>query len=310
MGNCTSSNSGAVSSAAGPADLRNTAAIHVIDDNDAMAKAAAEHIVALALEKAKGAGGGSATDSQRLTVALAGGSTPKAVYQYLARHHPNIVSDHLEVFFGDVRMVHDEHDDSNYAMARDSLFFAPVGDDNGAKKRLVSDEHVHTVDTAKDPVTAAKLYEEEIRKYFNCLDSKDTPKFDLIMLGFGPDGHTASLFPHTKASEEKDLLVTDCMPTPNVKPLVHRVTITKRLINHADNIMVLARGEEKRWVLEGVLNNKASPLGVANKPEGGTSGDEKSNALPVAAFLRESKSRMHFYLDGAAAPPQVANRKK
>ena len=327
MGNCTSTTSnvdGASSAQAapqsagkkgGPLAVPAHIAIHTIDDNAAMCKAAAEQIVSLAAAKWS-------DGRKRLTVALAGGSTPKAVYAYLAAHHPLVVSEQLELFYGDVRMVPDNHSDSNYAMVRDSLFYPPSGEGEAEGRRsLVDLSHVHSVDTSKTPSEAAQLYEEAIVAYFKAEGegkeqggdasgdgSPFIPRFDLVMLGFGPDGHTASLFPHTPAATESVRLVTDCMPTPNVSPLVARVTMTRPLIGAARHIMVLARGGEKKWVIDGVVSGTRSPLAVANRPAGDGAGDGATDGLPVAAFLRDATdAAVHLYVDNAAAPSQTSS---
>eukprot|EP00744_Colponema_vietnamica_P005900 GILI01008595.1.p1 GENE.GILI01008595.1~~GILI01008595.1.p1 ORF type:complete len:266 (-),score=70.56 GILI01008595.1:45-842(-) len=262
-----------------------TPSIYVIDDANQMAQTAADHIVALVTEVRQ-------KHNRRLTLALAGGSTPKSVYQLLNAQHPKLIRDDIEFFFGDVRMVPDDDKESNFAMVRDSLF-------KTNQEETSSSFHVHAIDTSAEPAKAAAEYEATIRKYFAAtegLAEGQVPSFDLIMLGFGPDGHTASLFPHTQAPLERSKLVTDCMPTPNIKPLVHRVTMTYPLIVSARHVMVLARGAEKKWVLEGVVHQ------IPSKEAAGEDGKE---ALPVSALLRDSKHSVHLYVDAAAAPSKL-----
>src|SRR6185369_4084267 len=120
-------------------------------------------------------------------LALSGGSTPKSVHGLLAADtlaDPGRVPwDGVQIFFGDERVVPAEHPDSNYRMARETLL----------SKVPVKPSSVHRVETEQEPATAAKLYAEEIRKVFG-LGPGVWPRFDLILLGMGPDGHTASLF--------------------------------------------------------------------------------------------------------------------
>src|SRR5262249_32986322 len=133
----------------------------------------------------------------RFTTALSGGSTPKSLYSLLASGAvPNLPWEKLFFFFGDERFVPPDHPESNYRMARETGLFSKGPND-----------HVFRVPTeAKDADTAAADYEQTMQKFFS-LQAGDVPRFDLILLGLGPDGHTASLFPGTAALSAKKRLV-------------------------------------------------------------------------------------------------------
>jgi 6-phosphogluconolactonase len=183
----------------------------------------------------------------RFTVALSGGSTPKSLYSLLASGSvPNIPWDKIFFFFGDERFVPPEHPDSNYRMVRDTGLFSKV-----------SDAQVFRVPTEeKDPETAASDYEQKLQKFFN-LKPGEFPRFDLILLGLGPDGHTASLFPGTAALNENNRLVV-----ANWVEKFHsfRITFTLPVLNHATCDMFLVSGADKADMVREVLKNENANL--------------------------------------------------
>ena len=151
------------------------------------------------------------------TVALAGGSTPKATYEILARTYAGELDwSKVHVFFGDERTVPPDHEDSNYLMAYEVLLsHVPVGS-------------VHRMRGELPPTEAAAAYEEELREFFG--PSDEPPSLDLILLGIGEDGHTASLFPETSALEVHDRWV---VANPVLKLDTTRLTLTVPVINAA-----------------------------------------------------------------------------
>lgn len=178
----------------------------------------------------------------RFTVALAGGSTPEATYELLARDYADRVEwGKVHVFFGDERTVPPDHEDSNYRMAKESLL------------DHVSVGSVHRMRGELDPDEAASAYEEELRDFFG---DEEFPSLDLILLGIGDDGHTASLFPRTPALEASDRWV---VANPVEKLETVRLTLTAPLINAARAVDFLVAGEGKAEALKMVLEGDADP---------------------------------------------------
>lgn len=200
-------------------------AIEVFADPAALADAAARRIVDAAQAAVKARG--------RFTIALSGGSTPRAIHERLAAAP---LRDELPwadtyVFWGDDRAVPHDDPDSNYRMAAETLL------------RLVPlpKANIHPMLTeGADLDAAAQHYARVIRGVV----AGDPPRFDLILLGIGPDGHTASLFPHSPALAAADELVVATPPAP-LKPQVRRITFTKTLLNAAALVLVLVTGADK-----------------------------------------------------------------
>src|SRR5262249_2359579 len=133
----------------------------------------------------------------RFSVALSGGNTPRAVFSLLAEQHSaDLPWDRIHVFFGDERYVPSDHPESNYRMASEALLSCVP----------IRPENVHRIRTELDPESAAKDYETQLQTFFRVPD-RSLPRFDLVMLGLGDDGHTASLFPGTSALGETTRLV-------------------------------------------------------------------------------------------------------
>ena len=181
-------------------------------------------------------------ESGRFAVVLAGGSTPKATYQILARDYADRIDwSRVHVFFGDERPVPPDHDQSNYKMASEVLLdHVPIGS-------------VHRMLGELPPDEAARAYEEELRTFFR---TEEIPRFDLILLGLGRDGHTASLFPETAALEVHDRWV---VANPVLKLDTTRITLTVPVINAALAVYFLVAGEEKAGALQKTLEGEADP---------------------------------------------------
>lgn len=214
----------------------------------------------------------------RFVLALAGGSTPRNLYNTLAapRFASHLDWSKVEIFFGDERTVGPEHPDSNFRMARETLL-EPLG---------LSGFHVHRIWGEKDPSQAAAHYEEEIANCFSIATSDAPPAFDLILLGMGDDGHTASLFPHTKALEVRDRwVVANEVPQQNTT----RITFTFPLINSAHAVMFLVVGRGKAPALKRVLH-----------------GPHKVSELPSQGVAPTSGT-LDWYVDSAAASELSSN---
>jgi 6-phosphogluconolactonase len=213
--------------------------LRVFETSDALFQAAASRFVSLASEAIEERG--------RFCVALAGGSTPRKLYSLLASRFPQSVPwQKIYFFFGDERHVPPDHPDSNYRMANESLL----------SKIAVPAENVFRIHAEQDAAVAAQDYEQTLRTFFH-LQANQFPAFDLILLGLGPDGHTASLFPGTAALQESQRLVVANWVE---KFKTFRITLTFPVLNHARVVMFLASGAEKAAILHEVFDNKDAQL--------------------------------------------------
>src|SRR5215213_11632312 len=208
--------------------------VHVYDNPEDLAEAAAREFAARA-DEAIGERG-------RFAVVFAGGSTPKATYEALARDYAHRIDwSSVHVFFGDERGVPPDHEDSNYRMAREAfLDHVPVGS-------------VHRMQGELPPGEAEEAYEQDLRNFFG---TEELPRFDLILLGIGGDGHTASLFPETSALEVHDRWV---VANPVLKLETTRITLTVPVINAARAVYFLVAGEGKAEPVAKILEGDPDP---------------------------------------------------
>ncbi len=216
-----------------------TVHVHVAPTLDDLIRATAERFVALAEAAIRERGA--------FTVALAGGSTPRPLYERLATSPWKERADWTKVhlFWGDERAVPPDHPDSNYRLVAETLL-AGIG---------LPVENVHRVEAERPPEKAAERYEQVLRDHFR-LPPGHWPRFDLILLGLGADGHTASLFPHTPALwEHRRLVVAPFVP----KLRSHRITLTVPTINHARQILFLVSGEAKAETVARVVQGTYAP---------------------------------------------------
>lgn len=169
-------------------------------------------------------------------VALAGGSTPRRLYELLASQEfrSRIPWEQMHFFWSDERLVPHDHPDSNYRMAWDSLL----------KHVPARGQNLHPVRAQSSAEEAARAYEQELRSHFG--QWRGLPAFDLILLGLGADGHTASLFPQAPALAETQRLVVAHNPGGAAAA---RVTFTLPLLNHAQRVFFLVAGESKAAAL-------------------------------------------------------------
>ena len=182
----------------------------------------------------------------RFTAALSGGSTPKALYSLLAENYANFAWNRVFLFFGDERHVPPTDPESNFRMVNETLL----------TKITIPSENVFRVPTENPDATAvAAEYENQIRRFFQ-LKPGEFPRFDLVLLGMGPDGHTASLFPDSLALDEQSRIV---VPNWIAKFNTHRITFTFPVLNRAAEIMFLASGSDKADMLRQVLEAKNTP---------------------------------------------------
>ena len=214
---------------------------YVEPDAAALARRAAQHFTEMVSEAVEARG--------RARIAISGGSTPKAAFGLMAdRNQPwrgQMPWDKLEIYWVDERCVPPDDADSNFRMTREALL----------DQVPMQPWQIHRMEGELDPEQAAARYESDLRNSFR-LEGAESPRFDLVELGMGPDGHTASLFPHTAAIHEMGRLVT-ANHTQNKN--AWRLTLTWPVINHAASVFFLIGGAEKAEVLKEVLLGERDP---------------------------------------------------
>ncbi len=233
--------------------------VRVLPDLTALSAEAAAEVVRAAAEAARGV----------LALALAGGSTPRALYRLLADPAREFSSRmpwaRVHLFFGDERDVPPDHPDSNYRMVRETLL----------ARGPAAVAQVHRIHAELGADRAAAEYERELRSFFG-----SDPAFDLVLLGMGADGHTASLFPGTAALEERERWV---VATWVERLRAHRITLTLPVLERARAVLFLVAGADKAPALARVLSPRA--------------GEEP---LP-AARVRPAQGQLLWLVDRAAA---------
>jgi 6-phosphogluconolactonase len=205
--------------------------VKILPDNAALRQTAAQEFHRLAESAVQERG--------RFSVALSGGNTPRAIYSLLASEHKELPWDRIHVFFGDERHVPPDHPDSNFRMARESLL----------SKVPIPEKNVHRIHAELDAEAAAAEYDQQIVNFFH-LNNHDWPRFDLIFLGIGEDGHTASLFPGSQALTETSRRV---MANWVEKFETFRITLTVPVLNHSAEVVFLVSGADKAQILNQVL---------------------------------------------------------
>lgn len=215
----------------------------VFDGAPEMHRAAAERITHTLVDALRRA--------STTTLVLTGGSTPAPIYELF---RSSIVDwSRVEIFWSDERDVAADHPDSNYGMARRALLDA-----------VAVDEHrVHRMRGELDPHEAARMYEEELRR---AVAGEPTPRLDLVLLGLGDDGHTASLFPGASWDESR---LVDAADVPKLR--AKRITMTPRLLNAARAVVFLVTGISKAEAVASVLEDGRSAAPARRiAPEHGT----------------------------------------
>jgi 6-phosphogluconolactonase len=214
---------------------------YVEPDAAALAYRSAQYFTEMIEEAVAGRG--------RARIAISGGTTPAAAFVLLADPQQpwraRVPWDRLEVYWVDERMVPAEHAESNYRMTRASLL----------DKVPIPAAQIHRIEGELEPEAAAARYESELRNSFR-LEGAEIPRFDLVALGLGDDGHTASLFPHTVAIHELGrLAVANHVPQKDS----WRVTLTWPLINHASSVFFMIGGAEKAEAIKQVFLGPRDP---------------------------------------------------
>ena len=222
--------------------------IIVLADPAALAKAAAERVLARI-----------STNSGRIAICLTGGSSPKALYQLLGTepYRDSIPWDRVHWFIGDERFVPTGDPRNNMATARGAFL-----------DRSAPASNIHPIPTdAANPDEAAERYARELQSFYGseALEAA-RPLFDLVLMGVGPDGHTASLFPNYPAIDVIDRWVVG-VPKANVEPFVPRVSLTLPTLSCCREMLFEAAGKEKRAILtqvfagENLSANRAQSIG-------------------------------------------------
>jgi 6-phosphogluconolactonase len=213
--------------------LSSSVEIRTLTTPQELFEAAAEEVVRTANEAVAQRG--------RFTIALSGGSTPKNLYNLLATNARTALPwDRMFFFWGDERHVPPTDPESNYQMVEEAMLSKiPVAAGNVFRIKAEN----------PDAAAASEDYEQTLKKFF-ALEPGQFPRFDLILLGMGPDGHTASLFPGTAALQEKSRLVVANWVE---KMKTHRITLTLPVLNAARCITFLVSGTDKATVLREVL---------------------------------------------------------
>lgn len=196
--------------------------------------------------------------TEKINLVLSGGSTPELIFKFLAEHFRSKISwNKINFFWGDERCVPPADSESNYKMAYDNLF----------SSLKIPETNIFRIHGEADPADEAKRYCEIIKN--NVRQKNNYPTFDIIMLGLGEDGHTASIFP-----DQMDLITDDKICSVAVHPVTSqkRITLTGRAINNAKKIIFIVTGENKSKVVSDILNKNTGwekyPAGFINPGSG------------------------------------------
>jgi len=210
--------------------------IRIFDDSTKLFQGAAEEFSSRATAAARAEG--------QFSVALSGGSTPRSLYSLLSQNK-SLPWDKIYFFFGDERHVPPDSAESNYRMVREALL----------SKVAIPPANVFRIPGEDaDAKVAAKTYEQTLRQFFKTT-SDGFPRFDMVLLGMGPDGHTASLFPGIPALQERSRwVVSDWVE----KFKTDRITLTLPVLNNAAAVVFLVSGQDKAATLKEILEGKQS----------------------------------------------------
>ena len=223
--------------------------VRVFQDLEELSRVAAELITVLSKKSIVSRG--------RFVVALSGGSTPHRLYSLLGSPLYRDVIDwsRVYIFWTDERCVSKDHAESNYRLAHDAFL----------SRVPLPAQNIHRIRGEDEPGKAAEAYEDELRNFFS---GPEAIVFDLIILGVGEDGHTASLFPGSSALDER---MRPVVPVYFQEPKINRVTLTLPVLNHAAQILFLASGRPKAAVVHEIVedgNPKQYPAGLVKPLQG------------------------------------------
>ena len=209
------------------------------------------------------------TNQPRFDIALSGGNSPKGLFKKMSKKYRDLIPwDRIHIWWGDERCVSPHDTESNYKMTVDYLL----------SKINIPKENIHRIKGERDPIEEAKRYSEEITSNLN--SRHEIPVFDLIILGMGGDGHTASIFPN-----QMELLTTEkiCEVAQHPNSGQKRITLSGRVINNANRIFFLVTGENKAMRISEIMNDKNA-----------------AKQLP-AYHISANSGKLIWFLDDAAA---------
>ncbi|NDP19626.1 MAG: 6-phosphogluconolactonase [Paludibacter sp.] len=235
--------------------------IHIFDTPEDTARAVAELILVKAKEKNK--------SSLPLNIAISGGSTPKLLFTILASDFSESIPWHfIRIFWVDERCVPPTHPESNFGMTFNSLL----------KNVPIHEANIFRIQGENDPQTEAFRYQTLLERELPIKNG--FPQFDLILLGMGDDGHTASIFPN-----DMSLLHSHLSVSVGVHPVTgqNRITLTGKTINQAQQVVFLVTGDSKADVLKEIRHHKSS------------------SAKFPASFMHSNNEQVEFYIDKAAS---------
>jgi 6-phosphogluconolactonase len=213
-------------------------------------------------------------EQEYFSIALAGGNTPKRLYEILAQSHgKEIPWSRIFIFFGDERCVPPDHLQSNFAMVQKALL----------SNIQIPSQNINRIPGEIDPPEkAAEVYEKVLKQYLHREgEAPSSFSFDLMLLGIGKDGHTASLFPGDNALNEVNRWVVSVTSPPYAEPR-RRITLTLPVINESRNIFFMVSGEEKKDVVQSLMNEP----------------DKAGVVFPGG--MVSSPGRLHWFLDESA----------
>lgn len=230
--------------------------LHISDSKQEVAQQFATFLMDFAKNKVK------------VTVALSGGSTPKIVFDYLAAHYPNAQWNKFRFFWGDERCVLPTSEESNYKMTVKHLF----------SKIDIDSANIYRIKGENNPALEATRYSEVLTQELELNDGM--PQFDLVILGMGDDGHTASIFPHELHLWDAQ---QNCVVATHPESGQKRVSLTGKIINNAKTVAFLVTGASKRPKIKTIFNKED---GYLNYP---------------ASFVAPMSNDLHWFLDTDAA---------
>ncbi|MFA5462975.1 MAG: 6-phosphogluconolactonase [Dysgonamonadaceae bacterium] len=210
------------------------------------------------------------SENEPLTIALSGGTTPKSLFDYWAKNHAEDIEwSKIKFFWSDERCVWPDNDDSNYKIAKDHLF----------DHLPISQENIFRIRGENDPYKEARSYSDLLLNEVEQVNG--IPQFDIIMLGMGEDGHTASIFPHEMNLWDSSNL---CVVATHPKTRQMRVSLSGRTINAAKNVAFLVTGAAKAKKVQAVIEDK-----------------EKAQEKYPAAKVQPISGNLIWFLDSKAA---------
>ncbi len=229
------------------------------------------------------------TSHGRFTVAISGGSTPRRLYALLGseQYRNSVDWNHVHFFWVDERCIPEENEESNFKLAFDLLL----------SKVHIPRENIHRIKGEESPEKAAREYEDDIKRFFGI---SGLPVFDLIILGMGEDGHTASLFPRSLSLKETERFAA---PVYRERPEVNRTTLTLPVLNNASQILFLVSGKSKADMVQKILGEghkkEPYPAGLIKPTHGKLLwfiDKEAASKLRITWYMMQDTRKRHEFL--------------